>query len=240
MSCVITCYAREGIVMAADSRLSLNHQLTAGPNITNFISVGLSDSNQKLFVTQKGVGISTVGDADIKGVPIAGIIEQFVVQNVKENHWSPDKVSDEIIRYFNTQTVVPNTQFHIAGYDYDTNEQQVFHVNILSKSKSRINQKDQYGVSWAGEGDIIARILNPIAELDPQNGNSIKVVYPNFPIPYNYFTLQDAIDFSVYAVRTTIETIRFQPRPKSVGGPIDVLVIKPNEAKWIKRKELNT
>jgi hypothetical protein len=239
MSFAITAYVREGIVMAADSRLSLNTQQVTGPNITNLISVGQSDSNQKLFVTKSGVGISTVGAADIKGVPIAGFIEQFAIQIVGDNNWSPDKVADEIIKFFHSQAVVPDTQFHIAGYDHDTNEQQVIHVAIPPKTKNRVNPKDQFGVAWAGEGDVLGRILNPSAEIDPQKGNAIKAVYPNIPIPFNFFTLQDAIDFSVYAVRTTIDTIKFQPRPKSVGGPIDVLVIKLNEIRWVKRKELN-
>jgi len=50
--------------------------------------------------------------------------------------------------------------------------------------------------------------------------------------------LQDAIDFSIFAIRTTIDTIRFQPRPKTVGGPIDVLVIKPEETIWVQHKAL--
>ena len=50
--------------------------------------------------------------------------------------------------------------------------------------------------------------------------------------------LQDAIDFSVFAIKTTIDAIRFQARPKNVGGPIDVLVITPDEAKFINKKSL--
>ena len=52
-------------------------------------------------------------------------------------------------------------------------------------------------------------------------------------------TLQDAIDFSIYAIRTTIDTMRFQARPKTVGGPIDVLLLTPKEVKWIQSKELH-
>ncbi len=63
---------------------------------------------------------------------------------------------------------------------------------------------------------------------------------PYFQIPYQFFTLQDAIDFCVFAVRSTTDAIKFQPRPKTVGGPIDVLVIKPDEAFWVQRKELHT
>ncbi len=51
-------------------------------------------------------------------------------------------------------------------------------------------------------------------------------------------TLQDGIDFAVFAIRTTIDTMRFQMCVKTVGGPIDVLVIKPSGAQWISRKEL--
>jgi hypothetical protein len=51
--------------------------------------------------------------------------------------------------------------------------------------------------------------------------------------------LQDAIDFGVYAVKTTIDTMRFQQKEKTVGGPIDVLVIQPyNEPFFVQKKEL--
>ena len=53
-------------------------------------------------------------------------------------------------------------------------------------------------------------------------------------------TLQDAIDFSIYAIRTTIDTMRFQARPKNVGGAIDVLLLAAEEARWIQRKELHS
>ena len=51
-------------------------------------------------------------------------------------------------------------------------------------------------------------------------------------------TLQDAIDFSIYAIRTTIDTMRFQARPKNVGGPIDVLLLTPDfKPRWIQKKD---
>jgi hypothetical protein len=51
--------------------------------------------------------------------------------------------------------------------------------------------------------------------------------------------LQDAIDFAIYAVKTTRDTMRFQTRFKTVGGPVDVLVIKPEKAFLVQRKELH-
>ncbi len=52
-------------------------------------------------------------------------------------------------------------------------------------------------------------------------------------------TLQDAIDFSIFSISTTTNTMRFQARAKTVGGPIDVLLVTPNHIKWIQRKEFH-
>ena len=50
--------------------------------------------------------------------------------------------------------------------------------------------------------------------------------------------LQDAVDYAMHLIRTTIDTLRFEPRYSSVGGPIDVLVVTPEGMRWVQRKEL--
>jgi hypothetical protein len=65
--------------------------------------------------------------------------------------------------------------------------------------------------------------------------------YDNLPIQeilWNFFTLQDAIDFARYAVDVTIKTMHFMNVVETVGGDIDILVITPDEAKWLQHKEL--
>jgi hypothetical protein len=69
------------------------------------------------------------------------------------------------------------------------------------------------------------------------NTGDLKQV-PKPQVIWDIMSLQDAIDFAVYAVKTTIDTMRFQARPKTVGGPIDVLLITPQGTNWIKRKGL--
>lgn len=59
MSFVITLYVREGIVMASDSRLTLNTQNQQGHNQIVNLAVGQSDSNYKTFLSHSNVGIST-------------------------------------------------------------------------------------------------------------------------------------------------------------------------------------
>ena len=61
--------------------------------------------------------------------------------------------------------------------------------------------------------------------------------YPNQNIPWELMSIQDAIDFAEYAIKTTIDTMKFTATNKTVGGPIDILVITPDRAKWIKKKK---
>ena len=61
------------------------------------------------------------------------------------------------------------------------------------------------------------------------------------PVPeivWNLYTLQDAIDFAKYGIKTTIDTMRFQAVPETVGGPIDILIMKPEKTEWLVKKEL--
>ena len=68
--------------------------------------------------------------------------------------------------------------------------------------------------------------------------NNQSMPVPIYPIIWDAMHLQDAIDFSRFAIQSTIDAMRFQARPKNVGGPIDVLVLTPDGARWRKSKEL--
>ena len=61
---------------------------------------------------------------------------------------------------------------------------------------------------------------------------------PEAPIAWQYMSLQDAIDFARFAIETTINTMRFQSIDKTVGGPIDILIITPKNIKWLQHKIL--
>lgn len=110
-------------------------------------------------------------------------------------------------------------------------EQKLYKVMTATDGIESIDTKIQ-GAIWDGEIDVLSRVLTTMYV---KNGNAL----PDYPIPFNHFTIQDAIDFAKYAIQTTIDTMRFQQRGKTVGGPIDVLIIKPDNAFWIARKELH-
>lgn len=232
MSLVVTVYTREGIVMAADSRLSLNSQGTQGGQQVVQMSVAQTDSVYKIFLAPGDVGIATYGAADIAGVPIAGYIDSFIQERLSPPQ-EVDAVPQILLDYFRALPGPPDTQFHVAGYK--SQEQQVWRVQVSQNLVVRLNQSDQQGASWGGEADVLTRLIQPLWSRDNQGAYRD---LPTFPIPWQFFTLQDAIDFAVYAIRATIDSMRFQARAKTVGGAVDILVVKPTAATWVSRKQL--
>jgi hypothetical protein len=238
MTLIIVVAVREGIVLASDSRLTLSATKQEGDKQVVQMAIAGSDSNSKLFLTPSNVGILCAGQAEIKGVPIAGHLDSFINEELSQNKFDIDEIAGKLLEFFLKFENPPSSTFILAGYKKNENifEQHIWDVNVAAKTCRRINDPNKCWVSWNGEADILNRLVNPTA-LKQANGTYNDL--PFHPIEFTFFTLQDAIDFSLFAVRATIDTMRFQTRAKTVGGPVDILVIKPKEAKWIQRKELH-
>lgn len=239
MSFIITLYVREGIVMASDSRLTLSARRTEGDREIIQMGVGVSDSIYKTFVTLNGVGISAFGAPDVGGVPITGFIESFISDEVHRNDLSVTEVPDALIDYFKALDTTPDTGFLVAGYGPGENgvEQHVYEALVKQEKVARLNKSGQPGAAWRGVTDVLTRLLMQ-SEIKRPDGTP--QVVPHYPVQFGFFTLQDAIDYARYAVEVTKSTMRFQTRPKSVGGPVDILVIKPEQAFWVQVKELES
>jgi len=232
MSLIVTVYTHEGIVMAADSRLTLNAKVLQDGKPNKTISFDFSNATQKIFRTRKNVGISTCGKADIQHRPIAGYIEAFAAENVDTN---VDDLAQQLLIHFRALKPDLNTVFHVTGYTEDR-QQRVYIVAVAQNKVVKVNPHGEQGATWDGETDVLTRIINT-SWLSDDKGNPGQQL-PLYRIPWEFFSLQDATDFAVFAMSTTIGAIRFQNRIKTVGGPIDILIVKPQEAFWLQRKEL--
>lgn len=239
MSLIMTVYVREGIVMAADSRLTLTipKQTQGQGGVQQLVSVTSSDSARNVFLAD-AVGIATYGIAGINGVPLAGFIDSFIAEIVRGKGCTPVQIANELLGYFKKLGVKQVTHFHVAGYAKADGSfvQYVLHVDLDKQCVAQINPLNLQGANWGGEADVLQRLLNQVALTGATVADLTPI--PFFGVPFEYFTLQDAIDFAVYGIRSTIDTLRFQMREKPVGGPIDVLVLRPDGARWIAQKQL--
>lgn len=255
MSLVITTYVPEGIVMASDSRqsITIEGKRPDGRELPKIDTVN-SDNVYKTYLLSKKdekdklifeVGVQSFGQELLGGISTASHIKRFVEEELT-NEDNVTTIPKKLVDFFRKNFPKADTGFHVAGYKKEkegkASEPYIYycHVsrNIIEQKNIKPDGKLAYGATWSGQADIITGLINPIIIKDPQGKQQI--IKPASPIIWDAMPLQDAIDFSIFAIRTTIDTIRFQARPKNVGGPIDVLVMTPDGAKWIKRKELKS
>ncbi|HCE45833.1 MAG TPA: hypothetical protein DET40_19995 [Lentisphaeria bacterium] len=235
MSLIVTIYVREGIVMASDSRIP-GGMIKLGPNQTLPVGAGEPDANFNTFLTNKNVGISVYGAGDINSIPIGTYVDSFVNHEANPKSLDVEQAADEIIPFFQKFKSPANIQFHVAGYkkSNDVMEQQVWEISVAEGRKRLLNQASHHGAAWGGETDILDRIFNQLYDVDP-DGNATEMA--DFRIPWSHMSFDNAIDFAACAISTTETIMKFQPRPKSVGGSTDILTIAANGAKWVKKKE---
>lgn len=234
MSFVITVYVPTGIVMASDSRQSITVEgKTPDGKPLPKIETMSSDFVYKTFLLEKQkVGINSYGDTLLGKVTTESHIKRFSEEMI-DDHDDVTTIPSKLIEFFGRDFPKADTSFHVAGFKRIDRKSvpYIFHCHIGKKTIKRLNVAPStdnvvYGASWGGQADIISSFLKATPG------------QPKAPIIWPAMNIQDAIDFAIYAVRTTIDTMRFQARPKSVGGPVDVLLITPDEgALWIQRKK---
>ena len=141
-----------------------------------------------------------------------------------------------IIDFFNELPLVPDTHFIVAGYDKTESgkQQLLYKVRVKEKSIDQINT-DSQGAFWDGETYTLTQLIQNVA-IKTTDNNYLDLPFED--ILWGYFTLQDAIDFARYAVETTIQTMRFKNVVETVGGSVDILVITPDETKWLQKELL--
>jgi len=239
MSLIVAVHVHEGIVMASDRRSTLVKTEMAEGVQRELIGAHITNTTEKTFLCPNGMGISTCGAGTINREPITGFIQSFIREEVDKT--TPvSQIPSKLIKYFSAFNPVPETHFIIAGYESVGGlvkravKQKVFRIAVVENEIEEIDTNLQ-GATWDGEIMTLTRLLKPMAV--PVNNNLYKDLPPQ-DVLWEFFTLQEAVDFARFAVETTINTMRFVNVVETVGGSVDILVITPTEAKWLQHEEL--
>lgn len=230
MSLVVTVYVPSGIVMAADSRMTVlrsEEKDENGQKVRQNQQLVLSDSAYKIVEVRKaGVGMALYDAGIIDNQPADTHAHRFEEEALEDGDDAP-AVAEKFMRYMKERHKGTAVGFHIAGYRREARAS-VPYVLVGHTTREpeirRVNANDsglQYGVVRAGDVLVVNRLID-------------KQYLPLFAA----MPLQEAIDYAVHLIRTTIDTLRFEPRFPTVGGAIDVLVVQPDGMRWVQRKEL--
>jgi len=197
---------------------------------------------QKIFPIRGVFGLATFGAAGVNNRSIFNhmdeLNEQFPNDDKKENFF--EKISKFIVDYFEGQLkaewgkngvdekMMPDTHstfgFLLCGH------QRVASREVIPISRRIFIAKKSVIQDFTGFGCMLAGVEDVVQLLWQKNTN-----IANYPA----FSLQDAVDYAKFLIRTTADFQRFLGKFPTVGGDIDVALIT-NQAgfRWLEQKKL--
>jgi hypothetical protein len=255
MSLGIAFKGPEGIVLAADSRVTINAEKKINDNHTLFLPSTFDNATKLLKINgQDYVGAVTYGLGAI-GITEPRTAHSFLpefevaLSKKTEKRFSVEEFSRELSDFFMSQwkEMMPSDYmgdpliFLISGYDEGAPYGKVFQVIIPNHADPQEQSAGQgvFGITWGGQYEILTRLLSgfdPNLTLaikdrlklsDEQKQDLDQFLKPNFnlPIPYQFLPLQDCVDLSIFLIRTTVELQKWMIGIRGVGGVIDVATI---------------
>jgi hypothetical protein len=252
--------APEGIVLAADSRLTLATVNAAQEKIQ--VSF---DNATKLLSFQQGnkprpVGVVTYGQAGMGTRTAASFVPEFESE-IGDKPLGIEEFAGRLADFYQKQwqLVVPATYsgpamtFVVGGYDERDAYGKVFMIEIPRKPKPlELNKGTNFGITWGGQTDHMDRLLRgydrslpelvaKALSLPPAKRKELEdAIAPlQMPLPLPAMPLQDCVDLAVFFIRTTITAQSLTIGTHGVGGPIDVATVTRSRGlEFIQRKRI--
>lgn len=217
MSLLVTSLLKDAIIMASDSRTTYQRK----------DSVRYEDNTYKTILMDGRIGISHCRNAKIKGKKIEAILEDFMTLYKGS---SITEIPALLKNYFLAIYKDINVAFFVAGFENYT----PFIYRIYTQGNIEVCDVSSPQAFWEGERDAASRLFSPNIYFKE---NSRYKKHSHYPLRFNEFSIQDGIDFSTFLIETAGKTLTFQYSNHTIGGPIDILVLKRNgECYWHKRK----
>lgn len=268
MSLGIAFKGAEGIVLAADSRVTLTAQAPGQP----FLIPATFDNATKLLrvAGQSHVGAVTYGLGAL-GQQQPRTAHSFMPEFEAElNEHSKqgekrlttkafaEKLSDFFGRQYKLSGMPdpapPGHEmiFLVGGYDADEPYGHVFEMHIPTMPVPTEWHVEQFGIVWGGQAEFVQRlvtgydpnlinIIKNELKIPEQQSQQLETVLKGAlqaPIPFQFLPLQDCVDLAILLVRTTMGIQSFLVGVRGVGGAIDIATITRDGIREVQVKKI--
>ena len=262
MSLGIVIKGPEGIVLAADTRLTLAHPDHA---------IVTYDNASKVLVLGENAAAVTYGVGSIGRRSAHSLMPEFrrlqyermlneagpflstvgTEPNFSVSSWAID-LGQFFQKQWETAGSIPEQQamaFLIAGVNEGAAYGEVYQIGGIGSSPVQLHP-DSFGMMWGGQTDLASRIIigydgNLVQSLDTIPGVEASEVLRSYsekyqlPVPYAVLPLQDCIDLAIFLIRATITLQGLAWTSRGVGGTIEVVTITPEEGvQWVQKREI--
>ena len=261
MSLTVVVNGPEGVVLAADTRVTVPFQHPRGdPAVASF------DGATKILhfgEEHAWVGAVTYGLATIGGRTAHSLIPEFELQlDSGQAEYSVAEYASLLSEFFLSrwsESGLPRDlppgggmTFMVAGFDASKPYGEVWIFTIPGDPHPQV--RPHFHASWGGITDITNRIINGVdprmirtlqrrfnltdeqrdeLERDLQGQFRLALSVENLP-------LQECVDLAIFIIRTTITAQALAVMERGVGGIIEVATITRTEGfRWVQRKEIH-
>ena len=262
MTLIVSVISADGIVIAGDSLASLHGQVNVSKpseitcpkcehthvvtaNFQGNVRQSTYSYTEKVFPFLEKYGIGVFGAGLIGNFSVNFLIrsfEDYVKPRIAKGRLYINGVSDlarelgvnqhsllvkEIERQEQSLDDFPDNHlfvgFQVVGYDL----MQPKIIEVLLGKEVKMNVFDKLACYASG------------------NTKTVEMIWEHYkndigtePL-YRIFSLQEAIDYVEFLIRTTIDYQRFSPEIPNVGGNIDIALVTPfDKFQWIRQKPL--
>jgi hypothetical protein len=257
---IIAVATGDGLVLAGDSRTT--QSLVDKPWRV------LSDFTHKVFEIGR-CAVATSGWAFLESRNVAAHMSDFEQQFDPQGK-NPETLATELSVYFEALLDshiragidpapgpgVIVLSLYVAGYNNGVGE--LWEILLPGTPINRRFTTETGGALWQGQIDVVGRLIKGIdpalgqrVESDPQLSAALTSLQTSidgleYTLNLQLMNIQDAIDFSVLLIRTTMDVQRLTNGTTAdpgvfpgVGGPIEIaLVTAKNGFEWVQRTSL--
>lgn len=257
MSLGIAFKGPEGIVLAADSRVTITAPLQQ-PNQPVMLLPSTYDNATKLlrvkgqdFVGAVTYGMGAIGQTEPRTAN--SYIPEFAQELKDTGRLGVKDFADKLSNFFlNKWNVLKmptvkgqDVVFIVGGYDEGAPYGRVFDMFIPSRPTPNEwhSGSGQFGLVWGGQREYADRLIHGFdgrlpelvkkyLSLDDKKRDELSTnlqTQLQAPIPFAFLPLQDSIDLAIFLIRATIIMQHWMVGVRGVGGDIDVAVITQTE-----------
>jgi len=236
MSIILTFKVAQGVILAADSRMTI---------LEGEQAVYLSDTQDKLFALSPYIGVLVCGTAFLGGRTAQSWIREFSQRTLKAHDLQ--HIAQSFLDFLPAADS-NSTTFILSGFNPKAKvglEAQLYKLTVFADGTKHCFDMSSSVSFWDGQFEALTRLLlgrSPIfsqifaadtAKLTQADSEAV------LKIPYYAMTLQEGIEFARFLVQLQIQYQRFSNQPQTCGGPIDIAVITPETGfQWVSRKQL--
>ncbi len=259
MSLGIAIKGPEGLVLAAESRVTL----TATPSQGPAVQVNFDNATKLLSFADPHsyVGAVTYGLAAIGLRTAHSFIPEFEA-SLPDERLSVNDFADRMSKFFAQQWQAtmprnykgPKMTFVVAGFNQEEPYGRVFEFNVPRKAGAAEHHgpAGEFGITWGGQREFVDRLLQgydhrlvptltKALNLQPpqvqQMNQALKTL--QMQIPLAAMPLQDCVNLAIFFLRTTIAAQTLTVGIRGCGGTIDVATITRRDGlQFVQKKQI--